>query len=172
MAKIEQVWYGCLEDTPIDHLWVAVAACGLAAVMFRHEEDDFRQYVKKLTKVEPEHSMEKVAPAARQLTDYLNGELREFTLDICWDVMTDFQQKSLRAVYGIPYGEIRTYSQIAQTIGKPKAIRAVGRANATNPMPVVVPCHRVIGSDGKLRGFGGGLETKAHLLRMEGSWLL
>jgi methylated-DNA-[protein]-cysteine S-methyltransferase len=80
----------------------------------------------------------------------------------------------LRAVHAIPYGRLSTYGEIAAQIGNPKSVRAVGRANATNPIPIVIPCHRVIGSDGKLHGYGapGGLETKAWLLRMEGSWLL
>lgn len=170
--KLDEVWYGRLSDTPIDHLWVATAACGLVAVMFRNDEETFRQYVTKLAGVEPLRDQSAVAPVMNELTAYLNGELKAFSLPICWGVMTEFQQKSLREVCAIPYGEVRTYNQIAHAVGNPKAIRAVGRANATNPMPLVVPCHRVIGSDGTLRGFGGGLETKAQLLRMEGSWLL
>ena len=171
-VKFDEVWYGRLSDTPIDHLWIATAACGLVAVMFRNDEETFRQYVQKLAGTEPVRDESAISEVCNQLEAYLAGDLKVFDLPICWDVMTEFQQKSLRQVYAIPYGEVRTYNQIAHEIGKPKAIRAVGRANATNPMPLVVPCHRVIGSDGTLRGFGGGLETKAHLLRMEGSWLL
>ncbi len=170
--KIAEVWYGRIDETPIDHLWVATAACGLVAVMFRNNEETFRQHVTKLAGNGPWRDETKIAAVQDQLLSYLHGELRVFSLDICWDVMTEFQQRSLRQVFAIPYGETRTYNQIAHEIGQPKAIRAVGRANATNPMPLVVPCHRVIGSDGKLRGFGGGLETKAQLLRMEGSWLI
>ncbi len=79
----------------------------------------------------------------------------------------------MQAVYAIPYGETRTYAEIAAQIGRPKAYRAVGRANATNPMPLVIPCHRVIGTDGKLHGYGGGngLPTKEWLLKMEGAIL-
>ena len=77
----------------------------------------------------------------------------------------------MQAVFKIPYGETRTYSEIAVEINRPRAYRAVGRANATNPMPIVIPCHRLIGSDGKLHGYGGGagLPTKEWLLRMEGA---
>ncbi len=89
---------------------------------------------------------------------------------IDWSVLTPFQQKVLQATLAIPYGQTRTYAEIAQQVGKPRAARAVGRAEATNPMPVVIPCHRVIGSDGKLHGYGAGegLPTKAWLLELEG----
>jgi methylated-DNA-[protein]-cysteine S-methyltransferase len=82
-----------------------------------------------------------------------------------------FQQEALKVVYAIPYGEIRTYADVAAQIARPHAYRAVGRANATNPMPLVIPCHRVIGKDGKLHGYGGGdgLPTKEWLLKMEGA---
>ena len=91
-----------------------------------------------------------------------------------WSVLTPFQAEVLQAVYTIPYGRLLTYKDIAEQIGKPGAVRAVGRANATNPMPIIIPCHRVLGADGKLHGYSapGGLETKAWLLRLEGSWLL
>jgi methylated-DNA-[protein]-cysteine S-methyltransferase len=83
--------------------------------------------------------------------------------------MTPFQAKALQTVYAIPYGETRSYGDIAAAIGQPRAARAVGRANATNPMPLVIPCHRVIASDGSLHGYGGpgGLRTKAWLLDLE-----
>ena len=87
-----------------------------------------------------------------------------------WSALgSDFQRSALRAVAAIPYGETRTYGEIAAQIGRPQAPRAVGRANATNPMPLVIPCHRVIGTDGKLHGYGGrgGLKTKQWLLDLE-----
>lgn len=166
------VHYGIIEETPIDHLWVAMAPAGLVAIQFRGEESEFRRYVERLTGVEPERNQLKVLPAISQVSAYLTGERKQFTLPICWRVMTKFQKKVLGLVSQIPYGRLRTYNDIAHELNDPKAIRAVGRANATNPIPLVIPCHRVIGSDGSLRGFGGGLETKAQLLRMEGSWLL
>jgi len=82
---------------------------------------------------------------------------------------TAFQRRVWLAVRDIPYGETRSYGQIARQVGSPGAARAVGRAMATNPVPIVVPCHRVIGSDGNLRGFGGGLDLKHRLLEMEGA---
>ncbi len=164
--------YGLLGESPIDHLWVAMADCGLVAVTFRGEEGEFRDYVHRLAGQEPDRDDAAVAPALDQLREYLAGERRNFELPICWEIMTPFQQNVLRLVHFIPYGELRTYTDIARALGSPRSIRAVGRANATNPIPLVIPCHRVVGVDGSLRGFGGGLETKAWLLRMEGSWLL
>lgn len=107
-----------------------------------------------------------VALALDQIAEYLNGERRDFDLPL--DLRgTEFQRSAWSAVAGIPYGQTRTYAQIAQAIGKPFAVRAVGAANGANPLPLVVPCHRVLGSDGSLTGYGGGLEVKQKLLEME-----
>lgn len=103
----------------------------------------------------------------RQLQEYLAGNRREFDIPTCGKG-TDFQQKVWKALCEIPFGETRTYGQIAAAIGQPKASRAVGGACNRNPIMIVVPCHRVIGADGKLVGFGGGLALKEYLLRLEG----
>jgi methylated-DNA-[protein]-cysteine S-methyltransferase len=103
---------------------------------------------------------------ARQLEAYFAGRLRRF--DLTLDMQgTDFQKRVWRELEGIPYGETRSYGQIAQAIRAPKALRAVGAANGANPIPIVVPCHRVIGASGKLVGYGGGLEMKKRLLAIE-----
>jgi methylated-DNA-[protein]-cysteine S-methyltransferase len=108
-------------------------------------------------------------PAARrQLGEYLAGLRRDFELPLA-PRGTDFERRVWRALCAIPYGETRSYAQIAATIGNPAACRAVGRANGRNPLPIVVPCHRVIGSDGSLTGFGGGLDLKRFLLDLEGA---
>lgn len=104
--------------------------------------------------------------AIEQLTAYFAGELTAFNLTLAPEG-TAFQQSVWRALLTIPYGETTTYGAIARQIGRPAAIRAVGAANGANPIPIVIPCHRVIGSDGKLTGFGGGLPTKERLLRLE-----
>ncbi len=109
-------------------------------------------------------------PVKKQLRAYFKGELKEFDLNLAPDG-TVFQQKVWRALQNIPYGELVSYKTIADTIGNPKAVRAVGAANGKNPLPVVVPCHRVIGSDGSLTGFGGGLPTKQKLIDLERSHL-
>lgn len=106
--------------------------------------------------------------AVRQLRAYFAGELREFRLLL--DLQgTDFQKRVWRQLVTIPYGETRSYSQIAAAIGSPKAVRAVGAANGANPIPIVVPCHRVIGAGGSLVGYGGGLPLKKRLLELEGA---
>ena len=107
-----------------------------------------------------------VALVLDQIAEYLDGRRRDFDLPL--DLRgTEFQRRMWAAVAGIPYGETRTYAEIALAIGQPKTVRAVGAANGANPLPLVVPCHRVIGSDGNLTGYGGGLDVKRKLLEME-----
>jgi methylated-DNA-[protein]-cysteine S-methyltransferase len=107
-------------------------------------------------------------PAKRQLDEYFDGRRRYFDIELAPDV-TPFQGKVLEALLEIPYGETRSYGEIARAIGQPRAVRAVGGANGSNPIPIVIPCHRVIGSNGSLTGFGGGLDTKQYLLDLERS---
>jgi methylated-DNA-[protein]-cysteine S-methyltransferase len=103
---------------------------------------------------------------SKQLAAYFAAELQNFDLPLD-PHGTPFQTKVWRALLDIPYGETRSYGQIAQLLGAPKAVRAVGAANGQNPIPIVIPCHRVIGSNGKLTGFGGGLPLKRLLLDLE-----
>ncbi len=112
------------------------------------------------------HSDEPFAEVKAQLCAYFDGSLRDFDLPLRAQG-TAFQRDVWQALSTIPYGEIRTYADIAQAIGRPKATRAVGAANGANPLPIIVPCHRVIGANGSLTGFGGGLETKKFLLNLE-----
>ncbi len=104
--------------------------------------------------------------AARQLTEYFKGERQQFDLALK-PHGTPFQLEVLSALMEIPYGETRSYAEIAVQIGRPKAVRAVGAANGRNPLPIVIPCHRVIGKNGSLTGFGGGLPLKQKLLELE-----
>jgi methylated-DNA-[protein]-cysteine S-methyltransferase len=105
-------------------------------------------------------------PAKEQLRAYFKGGLKRFELPLV-PVGTAFQLKVWEALKKIPYGELASYGDIAAAIGNPKAVRAVGGANARNPLPIIIPCHRVIGSDGSLTGFGGGLTTKQRLIDLE-----
>jgi methylated-DNA-[protein]-cysteine S-methyltransferase len=109
---------------------------------------------------------EAFADAARQLAEYFAGERRSFDLNLS-PHGTRFQLAVLQALQAIPYGETRSYADIARAVGSPSAVRAVGAANGRNPLPIVIPCHRVIGSNGSLTGFGGGIETKRFLLHLE-----
>lgn len=172
--KPTEVWYGVTPPTPIGQIWTAVSDEGLVAVRIRGTEEEFVAMVNGLTRLEPSYAPERISVTAvlQQLIEYTAGTRREFQIPICWQILTPFQEAALRQVHAIPYGQTRTYGQIAQILGKPGASRAVGRANATNPMPIIIPCHRVLGSRGQLHGYGAGLETKAWLLRLEGSWLL
>ncbi len=107
--------------------------------------------------------------AGRELCDYAEGKRHSFNLPLDWSSVKPFQKQVLQAACKIPCGETRSYGWVARRIGKPRASRAVGRALATNPIPIVLPCHRVIGSDGGLHGYGGGLPMKAMLLKLEGA---
>jgi methylated-DNA-[protein]-cysteine S-methyltransferase len=106
------------------------------------------------------------ADVRQQLEQYFAGQRQQFDLPLA-PQGTDFQQRVWGALQEIPFGETWSYGQLARHIGKPKASRAVGAANGLNPIPVIIPCHRVIGASGKLTGFGGGLETKRYLLDLE-----
>jgi len=127
---------------------------------------------KRSTPPRPDWEQDKApfAEVIRQLQAYFGGELKEFDLPLALEG-TDFQLRVWKALRTIPYGETISYAQLAQCIGNPKAVRAVGLANGSNPIPIIVPCHRVIGSDGSLTGFGGGLSTKKKLLELENKQL-
>jgi methylated-DNA-[protein]-cysteine S-methyltransferase len=103
-----------------------------------------------------------------QLDEYFAGKRQEFDLPLA-PAGTDFQCQVWQGLQEIPFGETWSYGELARHVGRPKASRAVGAANGLNPIPVIIPCHRVIGSNGKLTGFGGGLETKSFLLKLESS---
>lgn len=109
-----------------------------------------------------------LAACASQLTEYFAGRRQDFAVPLA-PRGTPFQRSVWKALARIPYGELRSYRDIARAIGNPAAVRAVGAANGRNPLPIVVPCHRVIGSDGSLTGFAGGLPAKTFLLQLEGA---
>ncbi len=140
----------------------------LAAVLFcderrsRASSEWRRRHVRRSTPADlGEH-----ARFAFQIRQYLLGALREFTFPL-HRTGTDFQQAVLAEVAGVPYGGRATYAEIARAIGNPKAVRAVGAANARNPLPLVIPCHRIVGSSDALTGYGGGLDAKRWLLELE-----
>ena len=164
------IFIGSIKSTPLGEVWAAVSEHGLVTVEYGVTQKVFETNVRKQTKRDVEYSPKHVETIVKQIKEYLDGKRRDFDLTIDWPLLSsDFQRAALKKVFAIPYGETRTYADIAAEIGHPDAPRAVGRANATNPMPLVIPCHRVIGSDGKLHGYGGkgGIKTKAWLLKME-----
>jgi methylated-DNA-[protein]-cysteine S-methyltransferase len=164
------LYIGEVNGTPIGDLCLAASDLGLVAVEWADSQLLFDAYLQRL-KRPMQADPKKIKPYIRELTEYLQGKRHTFTIPIDWTLLRPFQRESLQAVFRIPYGETRTYLDIALEINRPRAYRAVGRANATNPMPLVIPCHRLIGTDGKLHGYGGGegLKTKEWLLKLEGA---
>ena len=152
--------YYCYLKTPIGDLLLAGEDEALSLVAF--PEGSMRR------DPEPDwiYNEKQFADARQQLTEYFAGERKEFDLPLSL-AGTEFQLRVLEELRHIPYGETTSYGDIAARIGKPKAMRAVGAANGRNPIPIIVPCHRVIGSSGDLTGFGGGLDAKQALLRLE-----
>ena len=146
--------------SPIGQLLLAGSADALQVIGFPHGDKARR------ADIGWERYDEPFKKTARQLNEYFSGDRQEFELDLAPDGTT-FQVEVLEALRGIPYGETCTYRDIAVAVGRPKAVRAVGNANGRNPLPIVIPCHRVIGSDGSLTGFGGGIEVKRYLLDLE-----
>jgi methylated-DNA-[protein]-cysteine S-methyltransferase len=152
--------YYCYFDTPIGELLLAGEGDGLSMIGF--PKGSMRR------DPEPEwiYNEEPLENVRTQLAEYFSGERKDFDLPLKLNG-TEFQVSVLEALLEIPYGETTSYGAIAKQIGRPKAVRAVGAANGRNPIPIIVPCHRVIGSSGDLTGFGGGLDTKEALLRLE-----
>ena len=150
-------------QSPVGPLFLAASEKGLVRLEF-----DSRVQAIDSRKVSLQDSPNELAPYLRQLDEYFDGQRREFSFPL--DLRgTDFQFLCWRALLDIPYGETRTYGDIARAIGHPKAFRAVGMSNNRNPIAIVVPCHRVIASDGTLCGYGGGLDIKRKLLDLEQS---
>ena len=150
-------------QSPVGALTLVATERGLAAVLWAHERVG-RVHV-ALEQEDARHPV--LLEAERQLGEYFAGGRTTFALTL--DPQgTAFQQAVWEALRTIPFGETRSYGEIARQIGRPTAVRAVGAANGRNPLSIVTPCHRVIGTNGRLTGFAGGLDTKAFLLRLEG----
>ncbi len=161
-------FYSTSVASPCGPLFCVVDATG-AVVRIEFAKGRSREQVRlDLAKegIEPIDDSKHTAPLRRQLDEFFAGERQDFDLPLA-PRGTDFQLAAWRQLRRIPYGETRSYGEMAAEMGRPKASRAVGRANATNPIPVIVPCHRVIGADGSLTGFGGGLDAKVALLELE-----
>ena len=148
-------------DSPIGPLTVAADENGVRHILFaenRHDAKGREQW---------QRDPDAVAEPRRQLLEYLQGKRRRFDL-ILAPAGTDFQLDVWQMLAQIPFGATWSYKELAERLGKPTATRAVGAANGRNPLPIVLPCHRVIGNNGALTGFGGGLPTKVALLKLEG----
>jgi len=166
MEIVRGAWF----DSPIGKLRIASTEAGLAYLELpRAGGRGFAGWLARA--IRDARREEAFAPnrdAIRQVLEYLAGKRTSFDLQL--DLRgTPFQTSVWRALLAIPYGETRSYAQVARAVGKPDAVRAVGTANGSNPVPLIVPCHRVIQSGGKLGGYGGGLDLKRRLLAMEQS---
>ena len=163
----ETIWWNTL-STPFGDLGFASSSAGLLSLLFPNAIDERDQVLARLapgSRIEPGTGQNDVA--MQQVQEYLDGDRRTFDLPLD-QRGTDFQKAVWNAVYAIPWGQTTTYGEIARGIDRSDAVRAVGAANGANPLPIIVPCHRVIGADGSLTGFGGGLPLKRRLLTLEG----
>jgi methylated-DNA-[protein]-cysteine S-methyltransferase len=150
-------------DSPVGKLKLVASDKGLVAILW--ENDDPRRV--RLTDLLENANHPMLQKAEQQLQEYFAGKRTSFAIPLD-PKGTPFQKNVWEALLAIPFGETRTYGALAKQLGTPTASRAVGAANGRNPLSIVVPCHRVIGASGKLTGFAGGLEVKAHLLELEG----
>jgi methylated-DNA-[protein]-cysteine S-methyltransferase len=153
-------------------LWLATTEDGLCEIAFDGDERAFVERLDRLWGVYPQPDPAALKEIVRQLHQYLSGRRNSFDLPLDLRLLRPFQRQVLEATLMIPRGQVTTYQALAVQVGRPRSARAVGRAQARNPIPVVIPCHRVIGSDGGLHGYGGGLDMKAALLQLEGVTLL
>ena len=165
------IYIGLLPSSPIGPLWVATSSLGLVAVEWNMPQADFSLLVGKRFPSAVVYDEIHTEEALRQLSEYLDGHRCQFTLLLDLSGLTAFQAQVLHLTAQIPFGRTSTYKELAIQVGNPHAARAVGRVEATNPIPLVIPCHRVLGSDGSLHGYGGpgGIKLKAWFLKLEGA---
>jgi methylated-DNA-[protein]-cysteine S-methyltransferase len=157
-------------DTPLGTLLVAVTERGVVRVAYPDEGAD-RVLAELATRVSPRvlAAPERTDAVRRELEDYFAGERRTFAVPVDWSLVHGFATRVLRATARLPYGATSTYGHVAAEAGSPRAARAAGNALGSNPIPIIVPCHRVLHADGGLGGYSGGLDRKRYLLRLEGS---
>jgi methylated-DNA-[protein]-cysteine S-methyltransferase len=154
-------------DTPIGGLLVAVTGAGLCRISFDPEPDRETEHLARFFGTRVMRSPRSVDPVKRELDEYFEGRRRAFDLPVDLRGRSEFSQLVLEQLARVPYGEVTTYGSLAARSGRPRAARAVGTIMNRNPIPIVLPCHRVVGSTGSLVGYGGGLERKRHLLDLE-----
>lgn len=165
-AKSQKEYFYKVMKSPVGELKLVGSENGLAAILWQNDNP----HRTHLNIVSEDKKLPVLLETERQLNEYFAGKRSIFDLKLDF-AGTTFQTKVWKALVTIPFGETRSYGQIAKQIGNPKAVRAVGGANSRNPISIIAPCHRVIGSSGKLTGFAGGMKTKAFLLEFEGGKL-
>ena len=164
---LETVGYRVV-DSPLGPLWIAIGPQGVLAIHYGSEPS--RLELGRIVRaygpgVLPDER--RADPVARELDQYFAGKRRAFDVAVDLSPLTDFQRRILSATARVPYGEVTTYARVAARAGNERASRAAGAALGSNPIPIVVPCHRILASDGTLGGYSGGLDAKRRLLSME-----
>jgi methylated-DNA-[protein]-cysteine S-methyltransferase len=156
-------------DSPFGSLLLATTPRGLVRVGLPNQDAD-QLLVDLAERVSPRvlEAPARLDEARRELDLYFDGKLEHFDLPLDWQLSKDFRRRVLRAIYRIPYGQTRSYTEMATSAGNERAVRAAGTACGSNPIPLVVPCHRVLRTGGALGGYGGGLPMKESLLKLEG----
>jgi methylated-DNA-[protein]-cysteine S-methyltransferase len=160
-----------VEDSPVGPLLLASTKRGLVELGYEGEQE-LDSYLSRLAvKVSPRvlEAPARLDPVRRELDEYFSGKRKEFDVPIDWSLTRGFTQRVLRATAKIPYGRVSTYREMATKAGNERAVRAAGNALGANPIPIVVPCHRILRTGGSLGGYGGGLPRKEFLLRLEGA---
>jgi methylated-DNA-[protein]-cysteine S-methyltransferase len=158
-------------DSPIGPLLGVATQRGLLALLFhRGDEDQFLDRIARDVSPRMLEAPRRLDPVRRELDEYFAGDRRHFDVQLDWTLSKGFRRKVLEVTNRIPYGSTSTYRVVADKAGSPRGARAAGNALGSNPIPVIVPCHRVLHSTGGLGGYGGGLENKELLLRLEGGW--
>jgi methylated-DNA-[protein]-cysteine S-methyltransferase len=160
-----------LVDTPLGTLLVATTERGLCRIVYDAEPDLEAERLARAFGVRVLRSAKPIDPARRELDEYFGGRRRNFDLPIDVALVAEFNRRVLGELARVPYGQVVTYGELAARAERPRAARAVGTVMNRNPLPIVLPCHRVIGANGSLTGYGGGLERKEKLLRLEGAIL-
>ena len=160
-----------LHDTPVGRLLVAVTDRGVCEIHYDADPEAEAERLARLFGARVLRSPRPTDEARRQLDEYFAGKRREFDLDVDLGPAREFGRAVLEQLAQVPYGELTTYGRLAARAGKPRAARAVGTVMNRNPVPIVLPCHRVVGSTGSLVGYAGGLDRKRTLLELEGALL-
>ena len=158
-------------DSPMGTLFVATTERGLARIVYDADPERELDTLARTFGLRILRSPAPIDRARRELDEYFEGRRRRFDLPLDLQLLADFNRRVLRELARVPYGEVVTYGELAARAARPRAARAVGTVMNRNPLPIVLPCHRVIGANGKLVGYGGGLDRKEALLRHEGALL-